>query len=211
MENRFLSFGRDGKPVVKSFDGKEYPLPLNPSVPREGRPVVLLAIDCSSSMEGEKISQAKQGALDFAETALRKGYSMGLIKFDNEASLICEPTINISSISSAIEKLTAGGITNLTDALKIAFAKLKGKGGCTVIATDGYPTERSSALDTADRMKKNRIEILAISTEDADQDFISRLVSRKDLNLKVRDTELKTGFRQIAEKLPYKAIGYRGG
>ena len=211
MENRFFSFGRDGKPVVKSFEGKEYPLPLNSSVSREDRPIVLLAIDCSSSMEGEKISQAKQGALDFARTALRKGYSVGLIKFDNEASLICQPTINISSISSATEKLTAGGITNLTDALKIAFAKLIGKGGCAVIATDGYPTERSSALDTADRMKKNKIEILAISTEDADHNFISRLVSRKDLNLRVRDTELKTGFRQIADKLPYKAIGYRGG
>ena len=54
-----------------------------------GRPsaqgFVYLAIDCSASMAGQKLLQAREGALDFAEDAQIKGYSVGLVQFESSA------------------------------------------------------------------------------------------------------------------------------
>ena len=57
---------------------------------------VYLAVDCSGSMEGDKLRQAKRGAMDFAKGALKKGYATGLIRFDTMAVHLCEPQRNIT-------------------------------------------------------------------------------------------------------------------
>lgn len=214
MEKRLLGLSSDGKLVVKSSDGKEFPFYSKPKTTcfQKGPAVVYLLVDCSGSMAGEKLIQAKQGAGDFARTAIRKGYRVGLINFGDGAHLICEPTRDISLIASSVENFFITGSTNLTDALRMVSKRLLKKEGyrVAVVATDGYPNVPYSALEAAGEMKKDKIEILAISTEDADQDFLSKLVSRKDLNLRVKSAELKMGFKQMADKLPCKAVGYRG-
>ena len=49
---------------------------------RRSSKIVYLLIDCSGSMaEGNKIEQAKKGAIGFAEEAQRKEYAVGLIQF----------------------------------------------------------------------------------------------------------------------------------
>lgn len=211
MEKKILSLSAEGKIVVKSPEGKQYSLSSGFSAPAGSGAVVFLLIDTSGSMFGEKINQAKGGSLDFAKTALRKGYLMGLVKFDSYATLLCEPTADFSVIMGKTGELVADGGTNLTPALIIASQRLMGRGGhrVIVVATDGGPHDPVSSLQIAERMKKDGIEILAISTEDANQDFLSRLVSRKDLNLRVRDAELKRGFNLMADKLPFKAIGHK--
>lgn len=205
MEKKLLSLSTEGKLVVRTADGKSQVIRPEPAV---SKPVVYLLVDCSTSMGGEKILQAKQGALDFCRTAFGKGYLVGLVKFDESAELLCNPTANLSLISGLMERFVSSGTTNLTSALKIAFQKLKGRSGyrVAVVATDGYPDESSSALETAKKMKKDKIEILAISTEDADRDFLSKLVSRKDLNLKVERNDFRSAMNFLAQKLPRQAL-----
>lgn len=213
MEKKLLALGSDGKLVVKSSDGKKisfYSKPKTSYFPK-GPAVVYLLVDCSGSMFGEKIIQAQQGTLDFARTAIRKNYRVGLINFGDKAYLICEPTRDISLIASSVEKFFIMGSTNLTDALRMVSERLLKKEGCrlAVVATDGCPNDPYSALEVAEEMKKDKIEILAISTEDADQDFLSKLVSRKDLNLKVERNEFKRGMDLIARKLPVQFLEHK--
>ncbi len=213
MEKKLLALGSDGKLVIKSSDGKEISFYSKPKTTyfQNSPAVVYLLVDCSGSMAGEKIDQAKQGAGNFARTAIRKGYRVGLIKFNNRASLICEPTRNVSLIAGGIEKFIAMGYTNLTDALNMASGRLLRKKGyrVVVVATDGCPSDPNSALEVAAEMKKDKIEILAISTPDADQNFLSELVSRKDLNLKVENNELRRGMDMIAKKLPVQFLEHK--
>lgn len=211
MEKKILSLNTEGKMVVKSSEGKQYSLSSSFSISPGSGAVVFLLIDTSGSMYGEKIDQVKQGALDFTKTALRKGYLVGLIKFDSYAVLLCEPTANFSVILGKVGELVADGGTNLAPALTIASQKMLGcrTHRAIVVATDGGPHDPVDCPRIAERMKKDGIEILAIGTEDANWEFLSRLVSRKDLNLRVRDAELKRGFNLMANKLPFKAIGYK--
>lgn len=211
MEKKILSLNAEGKLVVKSADGREQSVYPSPAVFQRGRAVVYLLVDTSSSMFGEKINQAKAGALDFARSAVLKGYIVGVIVFNDTASLICEPTRDVSSITDKIQRLMAIGSTNLTDALKIASEKLLKKPGyrAAVVATDGCPNDPCSALEIAGKMKKDKIEILAISTEDADQNFLAKLVSRKDLNLKVEKNEFRRGMDAIARKLPVQFLEHK--
>lgn len=208
---KLLSLGSQGKLVVKSSEGKELPVSPNSSPLQKGQAIAYLLVDCSTSMTGQKIEQAKRGALDFAKTAIRKGYLLGLIKFDSSAELLCEPTATLSLISNKVKEFTATADTNLTEALKIAAEKLIGKRGyrVVVVATDGCPNDPVSALKIAQEMKKDKIEILAISTEDADQVFLSELVSRKDLNLKLEQSQFREGMNLMAKKLPFLVLEHK--
>lgn len=211
MEKKILSLSAEGKLVVKSADGREQAVYPSPAIFQRGRAVVYLLIDTSSSMYGEKIEQAKAGALDFAKSAVLKGYLVGVVGFNDAASLICEPTRDVSSIADKIKKLLVMGSTNLTDALRVASEKLLKKPGyrAAVVATDGCPNDPNSALEVAEEMKRDKIEILAISTEDANRDFLSKLVSRKDLNLKVEGNEFRKGMDTIAKKLPVQFLEHK--
>lgn len=200
-----------GKFLIKCQDVRGKPISSDPAVFQGLRAAVYLLIDCSSSMCGEKIEQVKEGALDFAKNAVRKGYRVGLISFSDNAFLICDLTADIFSIAIQIKRFFASGSTNLTDALRIASERLLRRQGyrVVVVATDGCPDDPNSALEMAGRIKQDKIEILAISTYDADQDFLSKLVSRKDLNLKVEGNEFRKGMDMLARKLPVQSLEHK--
>ena len=208
MEKKILSLNAEGKLVVKSADGREQAVSPSPAVFQRGRAITWLLIDTSSSMDGQKIDQVKKGALDFARTAIRKNYLVGLVKFDSYAALLCGPTASFSLILAKTEELVADNGTDLASALAIVSQKLTGRRGRRVIlvATDGATTDPAGCLITAEKMKKDGVEILAISTPDADRDFLEKLVSRKDLNLKVEGNEFGKGMEAIARKLPVQKL-----
>ncbi len=148
---------------------------------------VYVLIDCSGSMKGSKLDQARSGIIEFAQDAFKKEYLVGVIEFSSEAEQLCIPTNNIEIIRSKIKDLRAKGGTNMTDAIKIAHQKLKGCSGlrAMVIATDGMPESKKSSLAAADQAKEDKIEILTIGTDDADKIFLDKLASRAELSTKV--------------------------
>lgn len=209
---KYLALGSDGKLVIKSSDGRKFPYPARKESSFSFRKAeIFLLVDCSGSMAGEKIEQVKQGVLDFSRTALRKGYSVGLVKFETEASLLCEPTRNFSLLSDKIKDFIANGSTNLAKALEAVSYRLKGQKGdiTVVVATDGVPNDPDLALKLAKNLKRKGVEILAISTEDADRDFLAKLVSREGLNLRVERNEFGKGMGFIAKKLPVQFREYK--
>lgn len=166
--------------------------------------VVYLLIDCSSSMEGHKFVQAKKGAIEFARGALTKGYSVGLIKFDDYAVHLCGPQQEIQGLIRRIKEMHMGVTTNMTSAIRLAIPKLEKSRGfrVMVITTDGMPDDEETALDEARKAKEKGIDIIAIGTDDADREFLKKLASRTDLAVKVPREELQQGIASAAKMLP---------
>jgi len=210
-------FGKN-KSIQKKDDASQRQVSVskgNIEIRREGNPVsgtvvtghVYLLVDKSASMTGDKISQAKKGALNFAKEALNKGYYTGLIQFDSSSKLLCEPFKDISSIEKAIAKMETGDNTHMAKAINLAHNLLKGRFGMRVmvIVTDGMPNGESdpaASLRAGEEAKKAGIDIIVIGTDDADQGFLKRLASRSELGVKVDNKKLEKTITDSARMLP---------
>jgi len=209
---------KNRKDIQKVGDSKDTRVSISQKgieIRHEGKPIsganlvgyVYLLVDCSASMEGDKLKQAKKGALNFAKDALVKGYFTGLIQFHSSAKLVCEPYKDISVLEKAIMKLEVGDTTHMAKAINLAHNLLKDMSGtrAMVIVTDGMPNgsgDPLSSLKAAEDAKKNGIEIIAIGTDDADQEFLKRLASRSGLGVKVESKHLEKTITDSAKLLP---------
>ena len=168
---------------------------------------VYLLVDRSASMEGNKLKQAKKGALNFAKEALAKDYYTGLIQFDSSAKLVCEPYSNLSLLEKGLAKLENGDNTHIAKAINLAQSLLKSISGnrIIVIVTDGMPNgpgDPQSSLKAGEDAKRNGIDIIAIGTDDADEGFLKRLASRSQLGVKIESSHLEETITDSANLLP---------
>jgi Mg-chelatase subunit ChlD len=165
---------------------------------------VYMLVDCSNSMAGYKLGQAKQGVTDFAGKALAGGYRVGLISFDTTATLITEPMEDIQALQPAIRALKISGSTNMAAAIKMAHEQLKKLEGMksVVIATDGEPDNIPAALKAAQQAKDDGIDFITIGTDDADQKFLERLATRKELGSKVTKEAFASTIASASDLLP---------
>ncbi|MBA4349318.1 MAG: hypothetical protein C0415_04945 [Thermodesulfovibrio sp.] len=169
--------------------------------------VVYLVIDCSTSMaEDDKMNQAKKGASGFADEVIRKGYSVGLIKFASHAEQLLEPQNKLIEFNEIIERITANGSTNMTDAIRMATNELKGSIGTKLmcIVTDGMPDDKTSALEAINEAKTKGVGIMAIGTDDADKEFLERIATQKELSFKVSREKFEKSIISMAKMLPEK-------
>ena len=164
---------------------------------------VYLLIDCSASMRGFKLAQAKAGSIHFAENAFRKGYAVGAISFSSDARMVSEPVQDVNQLRQPIARLEVGGSTNLTRALFFAREKLPVPvaGGTIVVATDGEPDNPASAVKMAQELRANGIDIICIGTDNADQHFLEQIASRKELAVHVRKEQLASAISDAAKQL----------
>lgn len=162
----------------------------------------LLLIDTSGSMAGDKIKQAKRGAIDFAQSANMRGCATGLAVFGSKAAMVCDPTVESSAFQKKISHLdvgVVGGSTNLAAGLELAakFSHLN----AVVVVTDGQPDSQTDALRAADALKKRGIDILCIGTDDADRSFLANLATRSDLAIHVEAQNLSKSIGQASHLL----------
>ena len=185
-----IEIRRKGKPVRGAVSGADG--------------VVYLAIDCSASMDGAKLIQAKQGALDFFNEARTKGYSVGLIRFETNARIVGEPQRELASLRRYVNELEIGGSTNMAAGIQLASNKLGAQAGprAIVVVTDGLPNNREEALAVAQEAKNGGIDIITIGTEDADKAFLAKLATRSGLSVVVSDEDLGRGIASTAKMLP---------
>jgi len=165
--------------------------------------LVYLALDISGSMAGEKLSQAKAGALAFAKDAFAKDYGIGLISFSDNATLLVEARTGGSLAPSNLESLNAAGGTNMAAALQVACGKLKNKPGDKVICivSDGE-ADRETTFRARDEARAAGIEIMTLGVDGADMEFLNALATRKDLSVHVPTSKLQIGMQSMAKLLP---------
>lgn len=194
VSQKGVVISRKGKPVKNEVTGTGY---------------VYLVIDCSGSMAGQKIEQAKRGAINFAKDARTKGYSIGLIQFESSATHICGPIREISALDRYLKTMKIGGTTNMADGIQLATRELQRKRGyrAMVIITDGMPnvgepTGEKAALREAEKAKENRIDIITIGTDDADWEFLKKIATRANLAAFVTREELAQAITSAAQMLP---------
>jgi Mg-chelatase subunit ChlD len=178
----------------------------------EGTGWAYLLVDCSVSMDGSKFEQAKRGAAGFARDAIEKGYATGLIEFYWSAAHLSEPTRDMTTLANNIGRLKIkkvglgealgslfhkwGGGTNMAEGIRLAHERLMTKTGtkAIVIITDGQPNAEGDpdrSLRAGESAKKDRIDIITIGTDQADQQFLKKLASRADLGMKVDQENLQ--------------------
>jgi Mg-chelatase subunit ChlD len=155
-------------------------------------------------MAGSKLSQAKQGAVEFAKQAWGKGYSVGLIQFASSAQHTCELQKQAGALQSRLELMAASGSTNMAEGIELAAEHLakQGKPRVLVLVTDGQPDSCEAAIKAAQKAKEHQIDIIAIGTDDADQALLRTLASRTELALEVVASQLTEGIASAARMLP---------
>ncbi len=168
-------------------------------------PIVVLAVDCSSSMDGDKIKQARRGALEFGQNAVQRGYQVGVIKFSSpEATKVVAPASSaLESFRVSLEQLKANGSTAMARGIDLAAVQIGARPGSVIcIVTDGEPNSQKETLASATKARAKGIEIMAVGTDDADWKFLAQIVSRKELATKVERPQLGTQIASMAKKLP---------
>jgi hypothetical protein len=71
-----------------------------------------------------------------------------------------------------------------------------------LVATDGMPDNPPAALAAAKVAKLNRVEIITVSTNGADETFLAQLRSQRQLSVTVPATELERGISEAGRFLP---------
>lgn len=177
-----------------------------PVIIRRSAKNVYLLVDCSGSMtEGNKLEQAKNGAIGFAKEALRKEYSVGLIQFASHAEHLLELQNELTYLTTKVESMSACGSTNMAAAIQIARESFADTAGEKVVClvTDGMPDDKKATIEAANELRTQGVEIMTIGTDDADKEFLEKLATRKELSLMVLRDQLERGIISMAKMLPH--------
>jgi Ca-activated chloride channel family protein len=182
--------------------------------PRVNREVVVV-IDRSGSMRGEKLEQAKSAALQVVE-GLEDGEAFNIIDYSDSIQVFSEKAVikakdTIAAARDYIKAIQAGGGTNINDAMAEALRNPPEKGMLPIVLflTDGLPTvgERNE-VKIRDAVKKANKDSWRIFTFGVGYDVNSPLLSNLAKNSRAvptfvqpeEDVEVKVSqvFRRLS-------------
>jgi Ca-activated chloride channel family protein len=139
--------------------------------------VVMLVLDVSGSMAGEKLEQAKKGALKFIDT-MSAGNHVGILTFSNtiKREVGIKPIAqNKFDLAAVVESARAEGGTALYDAVKRAVQMVDGyslpdeaiRG--VVLLSDGIRTDGRVALSSLVELRTDQEQVVTFLTEGGDK------------------------------------------
>ncbi len=121
---------------------------------------VILVIDRSGSMSGEKIEQAKRSA-NYLLAGLRPKDRVNVLAFSSDVEPFAEEPVavtpeNLARLRAFVDRIDAGGGTALADALakSLDVPDVEGRVRTVVFLTDGRPTVGESEPDTIVRIAR---------------------------------------------------------
>lgn len=176
-----------------------------------GALTVALVIDCSGSMEGQALAQAKRACIGFAdELACHPTAQVALISFATGARVVRSPQAACTGMAEAVNGLCIYGGTDMAAGLRQAHEVLGSVPGrrAVVLLTDGYPDSQQAALKEAQALAGADVEIHPRGVAGADEAFLRRLAHGEG-ELMTDLEGLAGSFRGIARQLA-GGIGRRG-
>ena len=155
-------------------------LPADPAPPRtpEGTAVVLI-LDKSSSMEGQKMDLARRSALGVVQN-LRSIDQVGVLVFDNsfEWAMTLQKNENLDLTKKLISGIVADGGTQIAPALAEAFEKIQLPEAAykhILLLTDGI-SEEGDSISLAKEAAKLKITISTIGLgQDVNRAYLERV------------------------------------
>jgi molecular chaperone DnaK len=164
---------------------------------------VVLAIDCSGSMEGASIQEARRACLGFAdELSTHPDCKIALVSFASGATTEVRLQPAHSTLTGAVKRLSTGGSTDMAAGLETAAGLLEGLSGrrAVVLLTDGYPDDDQATRAAAGRLAAAGVEVHPRGVQGADESFLRSLAS-SDGELMTDLDGLTGSFRGIARQL----------
>lgn len=173
-QNDFLVYD-EGKPQVISQFSSEY-IPLS----------IILLLDTSSSMDGEKLANARKALLQFIKH-LNRGDEAMLMEFRTKPRVIRPFTGDLRKIENDLKRLQGAGSTALFDAILAALDQMqsaRNRRRAVLLISDGINTYGKAKLDdTVTGLRQRGIEFFTIGMETKlPQEAQDRLMMRAVLN-----------------------------
>ncbi len=171
-----------------------------------GRPPmnIVLMVDCSGSMYGTNIVEARTAARTFADQTLGPNRQISVVAFPG--GVVCPLTADRERIFGAIENLSPIGSTPLAEGLLAAREMMKSRAGVQrvfVVLTDGHPDDPEAAMAEAHRIRTSGGRVVTVGVgNQVKPDFLKALASKpEDYHFCSEPVELKGTFINLATEL----------
>ncbi|MFQ5650994.1 MAG: Hsp70 family protein [bacterium] len=181
-----------------------------PSEAQPGGPTsVALVIDCSYSMAGTPIDDAKKAAIKFVKDMLsgRENIQICVVtvggQYSQDTRLVHPLSSDKGSLIRTIKSLAAGSTTPMDEAIGIGCDELADAAGkrYMVIVSDGMPNDEDSAVSEATRAQKAGLEITTIGIDAGEHNRFLRDISTLDHYEGIESGKLSDVFDNIFQVL----------
>lgn len=166
---------------------------------------IILAIDVSSSMYGNRIRTVKRAAIEEFVHKYSQSCRMALISFESRVVVQSPFTTDLRKIERLIDNLSADGGTHspldtvLDNHCFSGFLKASNN-RYLVILTDGeWFGDANEHIRKANAIKAKGVKILSIGCDGADKYFLER-ISSPDGSIITNDSGIRNAFATIAKK-----------
>ena len=138
---------------------------------------IILVIDTSTSMEGQPIIDAKKEVKKVCQDLENSNCSMGIIQFGAAVEVVHPLTDDLIKIKEAIAPLSVGNGTPMGEGILLAFQQFKNITGSRIVilVSDGFPNNESIALEAANRLKADGVNLYTISIGHDGAEFLQAI------------------------------------
>lgn len=187
--------------------------------PGERHADVVLAVDASSSMAGEKIAAARAAARLFVSLLDLPRDQVGLVAFDENARVIAPLGSAVDALNAALAALATGSGTRIDRGLEAAQAELfgprhrAGSSRLVVLLTDGRQPDETRTLALAADLRARGVVLYAIGLgADVDLPFLTRITGDPGrARIAPSAGDLGSIYRQVAGEVPCPPSAFWGG
>lgn len=166
---------------------------------------IFLAIDLSGSMSGNPLAQAQAAAQKFVRELDLSSTSIGLNIFADHSSITVELSQSAEEINRGISAWKIGAVgggnnAHPFDDLRLRLAMAKGR-RFIVLLTDGVWSSACcrEALDAAQSLKEDGVEIVALGFGGAKESFLQKLANSEQGALFTQLEDLGAQMSRIAQ------------
>ena len=197
---------------VEDIDWDALVAPESMSMPMD----IALVIDCSGSMSGGEIDDAKDAASRFLDN-IDPSSHVGLVSFGGRrVEIEMHLTQDFDQLRQAIENLRTRGSTPMTEAIALTRKQVLVNGQNTnvlILLTDGLPNDEDTTRTEAEIAKQQGVQIIAIGVGGGvDSDYLKQISSTlEDYYFVEESVQLESTFTTIASRLVTESSGHAAG
>ena len=162
---------------------------------------MVLMLDCSGSMRGDDLVQAKAAATNLITKLFDfSTHKMALMSFSDKPKILSPLTNNPRDLTSKLSEIEAYGGTAMIEAFKAVENVLEGSTNqkIALMVTDGSPDRRQQTLSVVKKVREGGLKIVAIGVgKDFDKAFLTEMVGEKNTFTIDNMSQLTSTFERV--------------